>query len=192
MNLIQKLRKEGWVILPGGADINPAIYGKENHRSYISEYSIRRDNEEIQMFNDAVKKGKPIFGICRGMQLISALNGLTLIQDMSHGGSHHINVLDMETDSYDKELRVNNAHHQCVWTNNNLEGDNYKVYGYCSLSKYHEYQKNEKVNCEVEPEIIHFPEVKAIATQFHPEWMGSYAHEEDTLNYLEKLINKLF
>lgn len=192
MNLIDKLIKEGWLILPGGSDINPSIYGKENYKSFVSQYSIKRDINETKEYKDAVKEGRPIFGICRGMQLMSALNGLTLIQDMQHGGSHMINVLDPVSNSYSNEILVNNAHHQCVWTENKLEGDNYKVYGYCSLSQYHDYQENEEIICTIEPEIIHFPEVKGIATQFHPEWMDYDTYYNKTLTYLETIINKLF
>lgn len=190
MNLITRLKKEGWLVLPGGADIHPAIYGKENHYSHISSYSVRRDAIEVKEYTDAVKKGTPIFGICRGMQLLSAVNGLTLIQDMSHGGYHNIQAYDFRSNRYDKKIEVNNAHHQCVWTENKLEGDNFKVYGYCSISPYHRYQENEEIQCTVEPEIIHFPKVKAIATQFHPEWMG-FTEDSPTLQYLEDLINKI-
>ncbi|TXI86786.1 MAG: hypothetical protein E6Q36_08600 [Chryseobacterium sp.] len=191
MNLITKLEKEGWLILYGGADIDPKIYNKENYKSYISSYSIQRDKQEIQEYKAAVKKGRPIFGICRGMQLMSALNGLSLIQDMSHGGTHWIKALNTKDGTFNTDLVVNNAHHQCVWTENKLEGDRFKIYGYCNISPYHHYQEKEIVDCKVEPEIMYFPKVKGFGTQFHPEWMGDIEKEE-TLQYLENTINTLF
>ncbi|XAI97307.1 SNO glutamine amidotransferase family protein [Leptolyngbya phage Lbo-JY46] len=180
-----------WLILPGGSDINPEIYGKKNYKSYVSDYSKQRDAKEIEEYRKAVSEGRPILGICRGHQLISALNGLTLIQDMSHGMEHYIQVRNLETDEFDRRIKVNDAHHQLVYTNNELEGENFKVYGYCKLSKHHLYQEDEEVQVEIEPEIIHFPKINALGVQFHPEWMvrGSY---NKTLSYLEQLVNKLF
>lgn len=193
MNLIDKLEKDGWLILYGGSDINPSIYGHPNYRSYISNHSIKRDIQEIAEYTKAVKDGRPIFGICRGLQLISALNNLTLIQDMTHGGSHAILVEDLYDKKFNKVIYVNNAHHQLVWTNNELEGDNFKVYGYCNSSPYHHYLEDIEIECKVEPEIIHFPNVKAIGTQFHPEWMSNnYLDEAETLDYLSDLIDKVF
>jgi len=179
------------LILPGGSDIDPSIYGKKNYKSHISEYSLERDKREIALYKDAVKKGKPVFGICRGLQLISALNGLTLIQDMNHFSSHPITVRDDDM-NFTKEIIVNNAHHQCVWTENKLEGDNFVVYGYTNLSKNHHYQEDEIIHCTVEPEIIWFPKTKSLGVQFHPEWMTTGCTYTDCLDYLQKLANKLF
>ncbi len=187
------------LVLPGGSDIDPSIYKKENYKSHISEYSMERDKREIALYKAAVKKGKPVFGICRGLQLISALNGLSLIQHMGHPSSHLITVRD-EDMNFTKEILVNNAHHQCVWTENKLEGDNFVVYGYTNLSKNHHYQEDEIIHCTVEPEIIWFPETKSLGVQFHPEWMsacGDVTYYDNnnylkTLDYLQKLANKLF
>lgn len=190
--MLKSITKD-WLVLPGGADINPTIYNKENYKSHVSQYSINQDITEMKSYNRALKEGRPIFGICRGMQLMSAMNGLTLIQNMSHGGSHNINAFNPESNDYDISLRVNNAHHQCVWTKNELETEDYKVYGYCSLSPYHDYQENENVECLIEPEIIYFPKTKCLGVQFHPEWMDySDVQFKDTLNYLDELVNKLF
>jgi gamma-glutamyl-gamma-aminobutyrate hydrolase PuuD len=110
---------------------------------------------------------------------------------MSHPGQHSIKVKDIDTNLFTKEIAVNNIHHQCVWTENKLVGDNFEVYGFCSLSKKHHYQEDEQIQCEFEPEIIWFPKVKALGVQFHPEMMDNMSWK-DTISYLEKLVNKLF
>lgn len=112
---------------------------------------------------------------------------------MSHKGSHYINVRNIETNEFDKQIYVNNAHHQLVWTENKLEDENYIVYGWCKLSDYHDYEEGVQLDVQIEPEIIYFPKVKALAAQFHPEWMSkSNPKDLQTLTYIEELVNKLF
>lgn len=56
------------IILPGGIDIDPIYYGEDNYTSYGT--SLEKDNFERAVFHIFRKAGKPIFGICRGFQLI--------------------------------------------------------------------------------------------------------------------------
>jgi gamma-glutamyl-gamma-aminobutyrate hydrolase PuuD len=175
-----------FVVLPGGADINPKLYGKPNLASY---YDDTTDALHIAKYKNAVKKGTPVLAICRGHQLLAAMNNLTLIQDLDHPGHHNITVRD-DNREFTKTIAVNSLHHQNVWTNNKLEGDNYEVYGYTKLSKNYVYGKY-PINVTIEPEIIWYPKVKALGVQFHPEMMSG-KHYKDCLEYLEKLINKLF
>lgn len=182
-----------FVILPGGSDIHPFIYGKKNYKSHTFGDDISQiDRQHIAMYTNAVKAGKPIFGICRGQQLVAALNGLTLIQDMKHPSEHYINIRNLENNLFDREIKTNSAHHQLVWTDNNLEDDDYKIYGYSNISTHHHYQEDEEVTCVIEPEIMWFPKVKALTVQFHPEWMIYNGLYNNCLLYIKELINKLY
>jgi len=176
-----------FAILPGGSDICPSLYNKKNYKSHISNFTRQTDEAHISLYNKAVKRGQPIFGICRGLQLLSALNGLTLIQDLRHPSYHELTIRDLDTNEFRDKIQVNSIHHQLVYTNNQLEGENFKVYGYCKLSPYYDYQENETIKVDFEPEIIVFPKIRAIGVQFHPEMMDN--NYEDTLNYLEQLKN---
>lgn len=189
-----KKRKKGllfneFTVLPGGGDINPAIYGKKPHRS--THFHEATDKQHIQWYLDAIKKGKPIFGICRGHQLVAALNGLPLIQDTSHSGGHDIIAKNLETNIYDVSFWTNSCHHQMVWVNNELKTEEYEVLGFTSkLSKrFHGENDDEYKDCIIEPEIMVWPKLRAITTQFHPEWMSGERYE-DCLNYLEQVIDK--
>jgi len=175
-----------FVVLPGGSDVNPAIYGKKNLMSYINKES---DAREIAMYKNAIKSGKPILGICKGSQMLAALNGLTLIQDMDHPGQHNIKVKN-NSNEFDKEIFVNSTHHQCVWTNNKLLNDNYEVFGYTKLSKQYVYD-DRPIQVFIEPEIIWYPKANALGVQFHPENMRDESYN-DCIEYLKQLINKLF
>ena len=110
-NLYREIFKD-FVILPGGADISPSLYGKKNYKSYVSNSSIEADRRHIEIYKDAVRKGKPLLCICRGLQLISALQGLTLIQDLRHPGGHNLTVRNLDTDEFTDTIKVNSIHHQ--------------------------------------------------------------------------------
>ena len=60
------------IVFSGGADINPALYNCERHHS--TYYSERRDALEVGCFN-SLSKNQTVIGICRGAQLVTALNG---------------------------------------------------------------------------------------------------------------------
>ena len=68
------------LLLPGGGDISPARYGQENLGS--GEPDLERDAAELQLVADFTAWGKPILGICRGIQMINVALGGTLIQDI--------------------------------------------------------------------------------------------------------------
>jgi gamma-glutamyl-gamma-aminobutyrate hydrolase PuuD len=186
-----KYANEGWLILHGGEDISPGIYGMKNYKSHASDQASANDKAQMRQIEEAVRKGQKIIANCRTHQMIAAMSGLTLIQNMTHNGGHKILVRNLETGLFDEEVSVNNAHHQCVWTENKLEDENYKVYGYCNLSPYHDYQEGVKLDVKVEPEIMYFPKFKALTVQFHLDWMSRDEHSK-VQQYVDKLINQLF
>ncbi len=70
------------ILLPGGFDIDPLLYGE--NRSPLCE-SVERDSDLFQreLFRSAQRKGIPVLGICKGCQLINVSCGGTLYQDLS-------------------------------------------------------------------------------------------------------------
>jgi len=67
------------LLLVGGVDVNPDRYGAVRHPE-TQEPSDLRDALESQLVHDFIGIGKPIFGICRGSQLLNVALGGTLIQ----------------------------------------------------------------------------------------------------------------
>lgn len=56
------------LLLPGGADIDPIFYGETNYNS--RETDVEKDDFERILLHRFIKAKKPVFGICRGFQLI--------------------------------------------------------------------------------------------------------------------------
>jgi putative glutamine amidotransferase len=69
------------VLLTGGGDIAPERYGSHPH-PLVAEVDKGRDQEEIQVFQDAVQAGLPVLGICRGLQVVNVALGGTLYEDI--------------------------------------------------------------------------------------------------------------
>ena len=69
------------VLLTGGEDVNPALYGEVNRCS--RRINPERDNFELELLRDAFSRELPILAICRGMQLLTVAFGGSLYQDLS-------------------------------------------------------------------------------------------------------------
>ena len=70
------------LVLHGGADVSPAAYGETPLRPEWSGDPLR-DEYDIALVRAFVAAGKPVFGICRGLQLINVAHGGTLYQDIA-------------------------------------------------------------------------------------------------------------
>lgn len=69
------------VFLAGGADVDPAEYG-EPRRDYCHETDPDRDWVEKKLIEWTVADRKPLFGVCRGLQMMNVALGGTLYQDL--------------------------------------------------------------------------------------------------------------
>lgn len=75
------------LILHGGADVCPATYGEEPMRPEWNGDRIR-DLYDIALVEAFRRHGKPVFGICRGLQLLNVALGGTLYQDITTQLAH--------------------------------------------------------------------------------------------------------
>lgn len=112
------------LLIPGGADVNPALYGQENTAS--TGIDDDRDRDEIVLIQKFHAKRKPIFGICRGHQIINVALGGDMIQHIPTAPDHV--RLDSGVDNlhtakalhpfiqnlYGETFVVNSTHHQAV------------------------------------------------------------------------------
>ncbi len=108
------------LLLAGGGDPDPQYYGQENYGSHPPDRT--RDAWELALFFDFWQASKPIFGICRGLQLINIALGGTLIQDIPghavSGGDmlHEVRNVPGSTPArlWGPACTVNSAHHQAI------------------------------------------------------------------------------
>lgn len=74
------------LLIPGGVDINPAEYGEEV-RPECGNLDQARDRVELQLVRWAIEDGKPVLGLCRGLQVINVALGGSLWQDLASQNS---------------------------------------------------------------------------------------------------------
>ena len=130
-NIIKKMIENvDGVIMTGGVDIHPFRFNEEPNPK-IGEISKERDDFDFLIMKHAFEKNKPIFGICRGIQLINVFFGGTLIQDIN--SQKNTNILHSQTaprdvathkikikkdsvifDIFGKSAEVNSFHHQAI------------------------------------------------------------------------------
>ena len=93
--------------LIGGGDVNPKIYNSLE----TLDYDYELDKLEFLLIKEALNRKLPIFGICRGLQILNTYFGGTLKEiPSSHLGLHNIKLKN------DVVKSVNSFHHLCVDT----------------------------------------------------------------------------
>jgi len=79
------LRHLDGVLLPGGGDVDPALYGEEPLPE-LGEVDPKRDGLEVFLARYAAEKGLPLLGVCRGIQVLNVALGGSLHQDLGRAG----------------------------------------------------------------------------------------------------------
>ncbi len=69
------------LLLSGGSDLHPSYYDEEPHPE-LGVTIPERDAFEMRLLEAALTRGLPVFGICRGLQIINVFLGGTLYQDL--------------------------------------------------------------------------------------------------------------
>ena len=69
------------VLLSGGVDVDPVLYGQVPHPK-LGRVNRRRDDFELALTREALRRDVPILAICRGHQVLNVATGGTLVQDV--------------------------------------------------------------------------------------------------------------
>lgn len=103
------------VLLTGGEDVNPTLYGEVNR--YSRRVNPERDNFELELLRDAFSRDLPILAVCRGMQLLTVAFGGSLHQDLSERAS---DSLDCERVTHRGPDHTDTTHPVCIEPNTML------------------------------------------------------------------------
>jgi putative glutamine amidotransferase len=88
----QDIRGLDGLLLSGGVDLNPELYGQELHPEADAPDDAR-DSQELKLLRQALDQDVPVLAICRGMQLFNVAHGGTLEQHIEEAGTHRRNDL---------------------------------------------------------------------------------------------------
>ncbi len=113
------------LLLPGGADVNPSLYGRDRLPGEVLDDDL--DRLQLEALEGFLSAGKPVFAICRGHQLLNVALGGTLIRHLP-GAESHMSLAAGEDNAhrvvceensflyriYGAECTVNSSHHQGV------------------------------------------------------------------------------
>lgn len=111
------------LLLPGGGDIAPELFGQINQGSVNIDETL--DRIQFKVLDEYCKKKKPVLGICKGIQLINVYFGGTILQHLStahnhrdcDGDQYHMTIATKDsllTSIYGLRFSVNSAHHQGI------------------------------------------------------------------------------
>jgi putative glutamine amidotransferase len=75
------LDSAGGLLLTGGEDVDPQLYGAASHPK-LGEINRQRDATELALFEAARDRRMPVLAICRGIQILNVAHGGTLYQDL--------------------------------------------------------------------------------------------------------------
>jgi len=125
-------RLDGFVF-SGGQDVDPQHYG-EVLLKYCNEIYPPRDHLELRLLRAVMDRDKPVFGVCRGLQLFNVALGGTLYQDINKQVNRELPIQHFQQNNYEfpvhevmvnkksrlyeiigmEMIRVNSMHHQAI------------------------------------------------------------------------------
>ena len=161
------------LLLCGGGDLDCSLYGQEDRGSQPPDRA--RDQAELALFQAYYEAGKPILGICRGIQLINVALGGTLIQDLPpeqlpfHSGkADTVHPIRAEEGAilhrlYGPLFPVNSSHHQAL----DRLGTGLRAAAWAESGF---------------PEAVELPGHSILGVQFHPERMSFGRRRLDTVD----------
>lgn len=166
--IIEQIQRIDGLLVTGGQDVNPLFY-HENWQFEQGPSDSYRDQYEIELIKQCAEHHIPIFGICRGQQIINVAFGGTLFQDNCNANEYvfqhnqkerreyPIHVIRIRKDSFlfpifgDKAY-VNSFHHQSI----KKIADEFRVVA----------RSEDSIIEAIQHNILNI-----VAVQFHPECM---------------------
>src|SRR5579871_6867421 len=125
----ESLDRVAGLMLMGGTDVNPALYGEPRH-SATEDSDDERDQLEASAIQEALERDLPILAICRGMQMLNVQHGGSLVQHLDTVDRHRQRPKDKSVNAHCIKIapgsklariaggeltrEVNSRHHQSI------------------------------------------------------------------------------
>lgn len=115
----ERLRGIDGVLMPGGADINPATYGQDIESDEVYDVDDLQDAVDIDLVRFAFEHAIPVLTVCRGTQIANVTLGGSLIQHMEEPHRHVVNPVTVmsraaELGLTDAPVAASCYHHQAI------------------------------------------------------------------------------
>lgn len=184
--LVNNIDEADLVVFTGGEDVDPSLYNQD--RNPRTSSNLERDIYEKSVFEQALKLGKPMVGICRGSQFLCVMAGGQLVQHQQNPLYVH-NLLNYDGDM---NVETTSTHHQAQYPYN-LPTDEYKILGWThGLSKFHEGGRQQELYQDgtKECEVVYYKKINALGIQGHPESMFGNERHKHSVTWFQSVLNK--
>lgn len=172
------------IVFTGGEDVDPALYGHDNHPS--THFNKERDRKEKVFFDMALIEGTPMVGICRGGQFLNVMNGGEMYQDVN---GHAIIGTHSAIDKFTGEMfQVTSTHHQMMKPSRmglvlvTANESTFKEECPFPGKTVRHLTKNEDV------EVVYYNESNSLCFQPHPEHPGHNELAKRFFDYVEEYL----
>lgn len=172
------------VVFTGGVDVNPVYYGAEPH-PMTDKPDHKRDEEDIKLYEFCLKNGIPMFGVCRGAQFLSVMNGGKLYQHVNnHNGTHDMYIPGRSPGL----MKVSSVHHQSIIEN---RAGGMKVLGDATKATEHWLDANNQTKGTVyDVEAYFYRDTCCFGVQGHPEYTGYDDFTKWCLDMIDELVTR--
>jgi putative glutamine amidotransferase len=178
------------LLLSGGADIDPTVYGDTEVHPTTYDISPLRDRFEFALLREALERDLPILCICRGIQVLNVGLGGTLYQDIADQYSREVLHRQQEAG-----IEAAEPGHSVAATEDGLLAEVYGANSIATNSFHHQAVKGVAPDLRVEArsddglvEAVSLPGRSfVLGVQWHPEMM--FERHDEHLRPFERLVS---
>ena len=191
-----QITKDCILLFEGGTDISSELYG-EARGHWTQEPDVARDVWEQKYFNMAKACGAGMIGVCRGAQLLCALNGGHIIQHVKgHNCGRHVMIAKAGPTAEEMAIYTTSVHHQMM-NPYVLPKEDWASLAWMKTPLSNKYRGQEDKKIKIsnlykdwrEQEIVWFPKTHCLCIQGHPEY---YANDTSMFVYFCRLLILLY